>query len=427
MKSSILRLRDEVTDVIIPTYNNPDQLMDCLGSMMRSYYSQPIRIIIVNNGKHSYESSLAQVKQHILIIKPETNLGWEGGLKEGLKHSHSKYVVFANDDIFIPRSEIHWLRCMMRDMELYERMAAIGPTSNVVMGQQNIWSGPFGKLTVVPFLIGFCVLVRRKALDEVGGIDDTLPGGDDLDLSIRFRKAGWELGVMKDVFIYHHGFQTGSKLFGGPEKPGGWNSRDMTDRTNDALIRKHGFLDWWKTVTPVPPEKIEFPHYKETQDKEGAECLKYVQDGKTLELGVGANRTVPGSVGVDLVPPDKGAQMYGDDELKSVADVVADVQYDMPVPLEGFENIIARHILEHCIDPIATLRNWVKYLKRGGRMIISLPDQRLGDWLIAHPDHLHAFIPEVLDSMVEAIGGLKRVGFSEFYNGVSFTTAYEKA
>lgn len=424
MKSSILRLRDEVTDIIIPTYNNENQLLECVGSMLRGYFAQPIHIYIVNNGEGNLEPNLRHVSKEVTIIKPGKNLGWEGGLIEGLKYSKSKYVVFANDDIFIPRNELYWLRKLLREMELYSRMGAIGPTSNVVMGQQNIWCGPFGKLIIVPFLIGFCIVIRREALDEAGGIDDTLPGGDDIDLSIRFRKAGWELAVAKEVFVYHHGFQTGQRLFGGPDKKFGWNSPQMTERTNDALIRKHGFLSWWETLHPVKPEDIQFPHYKETQDKDGEIVRQYMIKGSTLEVGCGPTKTVPDAIGVDLLPAEETEWDYG--ERKSVADIVADVQGDIPVALESFDNIVARHILEHCIDPVATIKNWLRYLKPKGRLIVTLPDQRQGDWLIAHPDHLHAYEPETLKSMMELFGNVKKVGFSEFYNGVSFTMAFEK-
>lgn len=424
MKSNILKLRDEITDIIIPTYNNVIQLLDCVGSMLRGYYGQPIRIIIVNNGEGSFDRELSNVKDYVKILTPGRNLGWEGGLKEGLKHSKSKYVIFANDDIFIPRSEIMWVRKLMQQMELYPKLGAIGPTTNVVMGQQNIWVGPFGSLTIVPYLIGFCVMVRRQALDEVGGIDDALPGGDDIDLSIRLRSAGWELGVKKDMFIFHHGFQTGNKLFGGPDKPNGWNSPQMTERTNDAIIRKHGFMSWWETMKVTKPEEMEFVGYQEAQDHEGEICRTYIINGSTLELGCGPTKTVPDAVGVDILPADSESWDFGD--RKSVADIVADVQGDIPVPESSFDNVIARHILEHCIDTIGTLKNWIKYLKPKGRLILTVPDQRMGDWLIAHPDHVHAFVPESITNIFEAIGGMKNIGFAENYNGISFTTVYEK-
>ena len=57
-------------------------------------------------------------------------------------------------------------------------------------GAQNIFLQQPSSMTYVPFLIGFFVLLERAALDAVGGVDATLPGGDDLDLSIRLRQAG---------------------------------------------------------------------------------------------------------------------------------------------------------------------------------------------------------------------------------------------
>ena len=103
--------------------------------------------------------------------------------------------------------------------------------------------------TAIPYLIGFCLLVRRSALDEVGGIDSTLPGGDDIDLSIRLRQAGYTLVCDRHSFVYHYGYRTGERVHGDRTVPGGWNSPQMIQATANALIAKHGetaFNEAWR-------------------------------------------------------------------------------------------------------------------------------------------------------------------------------------
>lgn len=405
-------------DIIIPTYDNVDQLFQCVSSILTHRFEYPVNIIIVNNGKIPIEKNLSMNEmKHIKIITPGENLGWIGGLQEGLKHSASKYVVFANDDIYIPRASSRWLKYLIREMEIYSAIGAIGPTSNVVMGMQNIWRFLPARCYATMFLIGFCILVRREALDRAGGVQDVEYGGDDIDLSIRLRKAGYLLVVKRDVFVYHHGFQTGERIHGGPDKPNGWNSREMTDNVNMELIRKHGFMSWWETLISKSPENGE-----QEIDAEGKIIQQYCNGGVTIELGCGGQKTIPAAIGVDIIP--KGEQIpYVD--AKSVADVVADVSKPLPFKDDYADTVIARQVLEHCLDSVSCLREWRRILKPGGRLLISCPDERLDEGVPINPEHLHAFTAESLESIISLLG-FKIFSIEQNYNNISFTMCMEK-
>jgi GT2 family glycosyltransferase len=269
--------REPRVTCLIPTYNNTEQLLNCITSILGGYHVEPVKIIVINNGDTDIVTDMPSEK--IEIIKAPHNLGWEGGLKLGLEHCNTEFVVFMNDDTFVPVSSVYWLKEMVRNMDGYHpRIGAIGPASNVVMGRQNIFSDPKIMKFETTFLIGFCMLIRRSALDEVGGIDDTLPGGDDIDLSIRLRDAGYALVVRKDQFIWHYGFQTGEKLKGTPDKPGGWNSPEMSTNINIALIRKHGLRKWMNTMYPGMYDPIkEFERFVDT-DQEGKLCREAIDE-----------------------------------------------------------------------------------------------------------------------------------------------------
>ena len=86
------------------------------------------------------ENVLVDDPDLVKVINVGKNLGWTGGLEEGLKHSTSKYVMFANDDIYIPLSSYMWLSQMTRHLEVWPGIAAIGPATNCAMASQNIWA-----------------------------------------------------------------------------------------------------------------------------------------------------------------------------------------------------------------------------------------------------------------------------------------------
>lgn len=405
-------------DIIIPTWNNPEYLNPCVRSIAQTGVLNDLaRLIIVNNGKQD----MADFKNHpqIVVLEPGENLGWEGGLKAGLAISSSPFVVFQNDDTFLPGVSAHFYQRLLSRF-IYPEMAAVGPSTTVAAGRHSIYNPTVPQvLTEVSFLIFFTVMVRRAHLDAVGGIDDALPGGDDLDLSMRFRAAGYSVAIDPSSFIIHHGFKTGERVRGNPETKGGWNSPEMGERTNHALIRKHGFRPFIKTLTGLSYA----PHQAGT-DTEG-ELVRSFVNGATnvVELGCGGQKTVEKSTGVDRVP--NGEPIPNLPGVKSTADVVADVSGVLPFDDNSQDVVIARHILEHCLDSVGTIKSWKRILKPGGKLLIAVPDERVAKGIPLNPEHVHAFSPESLRSLLDACG-FREIKSDYSGNGVSFVGAYER-
>jgi len=274
------------------------------------------------------------------------------------------------------------------------------------------------------------MLTRRSTLDEIGGIDDNFPTGDDIDLSIRFLKNGYSLLANKSAFIYHHGFQTGNKLHGGPEKPGGWNSRKMADDTNRAIIRKHGFKAYWMTMCRSPGQgwfkgkdtDKDFHYGKGREDEAVMSSVNGCEPHEILEIGCGGRRTVEGCVALDKEKKGTPIPFTGRD---SVADIVADAQEPLPFNGRKFKVIIARHVLEHCIDVIGALNSWKDAMTDDGVMIISVPDESITDTIFLNSEHVHAFTPKSLTKIVESTG-LRVTKLSERYCADSFTLEIKK-
>lgn len=409
--------------IIIPTYDNPNYIIPCVNSiLMHTVARENIRILVINNGAKEIENHLTR-HPLVKIIHADKNLGWEGGLKLGLENTTSEFVCFMNDDTFVPYASNQWvIRCLSEFRN--KNVAAVGPTSNVVRGMQNVFFDQFGghASPYTSFLIGFCVFLRRSDLDAAGGIDDTLPGGDDFDLSIRLRKLGKKLVICRDVFVYHHGFKTGERVRGGADRPGGWNSVEMTERTNKALIQKHGFKEFMNCNFGgcENPEGAKQP----SREVEKEIVASFVKKGVIYDLGCGSSKTVPEAIGIDRVP--MGDEIPHLEGALSAADLVGDVSEGLPIQDGSADTIITRHILEHCVDPIKTLNMWASKLKPDGRLVITLPDERIGMTIPMNPEHRHAYTPESFQNLATLLD-LKQVEFADNYNGVSFTTVLEKS
>lgn len=232
--------------IIIPTMDNRPFLAPCLASLLDNTAGVDYRVIVVNNG--APESCDWARQSRVFVIGGQGNLGWEGGLQLGLQASTERLALFLNDDTLFLRTQRDWLARLVANLD-DPSVAAAGPSSNMVAGPQSTTQQLPAPRYQARYLIGFCLLVRRSALYSVGGIDTTLPGGDDIDLSIRLRAAGYTLVCDRSAFVYHYGFKTGQRVHGDHTRLGGWNSQEMISATASALIAKHGqaaFADAWR-------------------------------------------------------------------------------------------------------------------------------------------------------------------------------------
>lgn len=406
-------------DIIIPTYNNFEYLRPCLESILRNKTSEGLfHVYVVNNG---HKNSCDWINHNdITVLNTDSNLGWEGALEYALAKTSAPYVMFLNDDTLIPPTSLMWINQLLQHF-IDDKVGAVGPSSNVVMGLQNIFSQTDPNVFTVKYLIGFCFVARREALIEVGGIDPSLPGGDDLDMSIRLRDAGYKLIVDKNVFVYHHGFKTGVRLNGDEQKKNGWNSFEMTEKTNHALIRKHGFKKWWDCIKggfDLPPVVN-----LSTHDSEGDVIRKHIVGEKILDLGCGGNKTVPNAIGVDMIANNEFIETLVN--TVSTADVNADITKPLPFEENSIDTIIARHILEHLMDSVTILKHWRTLLKENGRLIIAVPNNAIHKSIPMNVEHVHGFDPVSLKSLLE-VCGYKVIEQLDGGNTISFITVAKK-
>ena len=216
----------ERCSVVVVTYNSNDSIQACVESVVQ-HLGIFDELIVVDNASRDqtpgYLDSLRGVDPRVQVILNSENIGFSEGCNVGIRAAAGDYIVLLNPDTQVADG---WL-ARLRDHFRHADVGAVGPISNYVTGlqgyrlhfpasigadvspakAQEIAAGANARRSIeTKLLIGFCMMISRSALDNIGLLDAELfLGCDDLDLSWRLRLAGYRLLVASDVFVLHEG------------------------------------------------------------------------------------------------------------------------------------------------------------------------------------------------------------------------------
>lgn len=212
--------------IVIVTYNSAATIAPCIQSLHRTLRAND-EVVIVDNASRDETASvvLSQISStpRFTLISNPVNCGYASAADQGAKAGCNPYIVFLNPDTLVGD---HWIERLQYHLGPH-KTAAVGPVSNYVAGLQkaelylpkefcdcNDLDSLNQKLRKkyhqqgleTKVLIGFCLMVKRKVYERIGGMDHNLfLGNDDLDLSWRITKAGYRLAVAKDCAVFHKG------------------------------------------------------------------------------------------------------------------------------------------------------------------------------------------------------------------------------
>jgi SAM-dependent methyltransferase len=384
-------------DIVIVTWNNLNVLDRCISSIMQNT-AEPVRLVVVNNGDQRFD---VPPESGVVVLQQEKNLGWTHGVNAGVRwvmeNDPAPFVMWLNDDVQILPHDFGWLTKMLNCFQLDPKVAVVGPTSNNVMGFQTTNYVKLPPAVETTFLSGMCMLVRREVVQEMGPLDACEAGGDDLDYSIRLTAAGYKICICRRAFMLHFCSVTGKKIYGEY-----WNSPAQGEAINTWLIQKHGFKSWFDCMNHKLPGGDSGYDFVASEEQLALGELEPLLDGRlVLDLGCGGQKLHEKMVGVDIRRNGQ-VGVGANSDKPAAADLEADV---LSLPLEDHtvDGILAKHLLEHIVDPVKAILEWKRVLKLGGKLVILCPDYRYCEAISVDPSHVHAFTPESVASLLGAL------------------------
>lgn len=229
-------------DIVVVNYNSGKYLQRCLDALHRTNgVFHDSQIIVYDNG--SVDGSLANARKsfpRVLYMGNHINFGFARAVNHVIRKVHGDYVLLVNPDaVVFPES----IRLMVEFMHENEKCGVLGgellsPQGysqpccrrfpnyvNVLFGRRSIARRLFpnnrlsrtylysdidaNKPHKVDFVEGSLMMLRRKALDEVGYFDENFfLYVEDADICYRMMQKGWETWWLPRSYAIHYRGET---------------------------------------------------------------------------------------------------------------------------------------------------------------------------------------------------------------------------
>lgn len=211
-------------DIVIPVHNEWHVLRPCLESVDAFTEYPKARVVILDDGSDAFVRARIDAwaaDTHRLPVEVKRNdeaLGFVQNANRGFRETSGDIVALLNSDTLVTPG---WLSRLVDAISTDPRIACVMPMSNqcsfhsldIPMGWNAFqYSADLGrrmKRTCFDAVTvgGFCLLIRREALEDVGLYDEAFGRGygEESDWCMRARSRGWRVTGTEDTFVYHRG------------------------------------------------------------------------------------------------------------------------------------------------------------------------------------------------------------------------------
>ena len=220
---------DPCFSVIVVNWNGRHLLGECLDSVLCQQEGS-IEIIVVDNGSTDDSADFIREKygSRVRMVELTRNEGWAGGNNRGIETARGEHLLLLNNDACLEREFFRHLRegiarhsdAGMYSTKIlnYEDRSKVDNTGHVIFrdgtarGRGRLRKdGPeFDLEAEVLCPSGAAGVYSHKVIDRVGPIDERyFAYGEDTELGLRARKAGYTCYYIPEAVVYHRYSATG--------------------------------------------------------------------------------------------------------------------------------------------------------------------------------------------------------------------------
>lgn len=199
--------------IIIPVYNRPGEVEELLESLAAQTV-KPFELLIIEDGsKERCDHLLGRYRSFFTIhYYYKDNSGRSDTRNYGMERAKGDYLLFFDSDVILPPFYFEKLEEALAETkyDCYGGPDAADASFSdmqkaVSHAMTSFWTtGGIrgGKAVMEKFCPRtFNMGLSREVYEKVGDFKDMM--GEDIDLSIRIRNAGFKMGLIREVFVYH--------------------------------------------------------------------------------------------------------------------------------------------------------------------------------------------------------------------------------
>ena len=198
-------------DVVVPAYERPDLLSDCLDALREA--APGARVIVVDDASADPGVAAAARSAGAVLVRHPVNRGPAAARNTGLRAADSPIVAFVDADCAVTAG---WLETLVAHFD-DPRVAAVAPRISPRLRRPGLLArfqaarsaldmGPRPELVTFGAPLGFlpsaALLVRRSAVGD-SAFDEGLRLGEDVDLVWRLVEAGWMVRYEPAAVVTH--------------------------------------------------------------------------------------------------------------------------------------------------------------------------------------------------------------------------------
>jgi len=217
--------------VIIPNWNGKHFLVECIDSLKDQTF-RDFETILVDNGSTDGSAEFAEERYggFIRVIRNKKNLGFTGGNNVGIEAARGEYIVLLNNDTWTEptwlaelakaTSSDHSIGMWASKVYSYYRRNQIEAVGELIYwdglsrsrGQYELERGQYNEIEEIFFPPGCGGMYWKSVFEDVGLFDeDFFAYGDDAEIGIRARLAGWKCLLVPKAILYHKNSGTGGQ------------------------------------------------------------------------------------------------------------------------------------------------------------------------------------------------------------------------
>lgn len=244
--------------IVIPMFNSAEWITDTLDSVLRqSYPPEELELLVLDDGSTDDSVALARefLSDHSMsgaLIPSDRNRGVGSTRNAGWRRARGEWIQFLDSDDLLGPSKIdvqarvavqspsdvavvfsRWQHLELREGRWQPAAPIVSPAvedETVVSILEDLYFGYVGP-----------TLMRRSVLEAVGGFDESLTLGEDLDLMLRIALGEWRfLEAPAEESIFFHR-RTPESLWRRSEQlvEPVWNHHRALRDVESSLRRKH--------------------------------------------------------------------------------------------------------------------------------------------------------------------------------------------